>query len=236
MGTPTYVKPEFSELENCLEYARAFYQNAGGEGSENELSAIVGNKPTSSWFTLKLNAMRGYGLIDVDGDRLRITDLAVRILRPRDEAEEREALLSALRSFPIFSSLVGRYHGKGEPGPQFVANVLMTDGKASQPRASEWANVFLKAARHVRLFDLEKIRPPRVDDKEKPPIPPKPDESPLLTEKEINEGWLVYPVPVAKGVARIIVPRDLSRSAWEKMKKLLDAIEPEKTNGPEGPS
>src|ERR1043166_9715696 len=148
MGAPTYVKPEFSDLEKCIAYTRAFYQNAGGTGSEEELSEVIGNKPTSSWFTLKLNAMRGYGLIELDGNLIRTTELAVRIIRPRDESEEKNGLRDALRSFPLFGSLVEKHQGKGEPGEKFVKNVLEAEG-AKPNQSTAWANCFLAAARYV---------------------------------------------------------------------------------------
>lgn len=238
MGTPTYVKPEFSDFEKCVAYARAFYTNAGGAGTEDELSEIVGNRPTSSWFTLKLNAMRGYGLVEVNGNLIQTTELALRIIRPRDESEEANGLRDAVRSFPLFGSLVEKYQGKGEPGEKFVKNVLETEG-AKPNQSTDWANCFLAAARYVRLFESEKPAQPQARD-EKLNNPEatvnRPEKSSLLTDKELNEGWLIYPVPVSTGVARIIVPRNLPHNAWDKLKKLLDAIEPESKNGPEGPS
>lgn len=237
MGTPTYLKPEFSDFENCIGYAKELYQHTGGICSEDELGRIVGNKTTSSWFTLKLNAMRAYGLVEFEGDRIKITKLAESIIRPKDEKESTDSVLAALRAFPMFTSLVNRYDGKGEPASSFVANTLESEGKAKSDKAKDWALYFLKAARFSRLFQTRNALPSIEDKPAQPPPPNKRlGEDQLLTDDEVQEGWLVYPVPVAKGVARIIVPRNLPRPVWEKMKKLLDAIEPENKNGPEGPS
>ncbi|QOJ35790.1 MAG: hypothetical protein HRU82_12945 [Nitrospira sp.] len=241
MPAPTYLKPDFSDLETCLNYIQQLYQNYGGECSEADLGSILGNKPTSSWFTLKLNSLRAYGFLHLEKDRVRLTELGEMIIRPKDENERSESRILAMRHFPVFHALVNRYQGKSEPAQQYVENVLISEAKVKQDKAKAWASCFLKAARFVDLFDSHQAGRPATG-AEPASLPPSSSRKPanvstesmepLLSNKEEAEGWLVYPVPVPSGVARIVVPRNLPRSAWEKMKKLLEAIEPENQTDP----
>ncbi|MCI0428508.1 MAG: hypothetical protein L0Z46_10880 [Nitrospiraceae bacterium] len=215
----TYLKPEFSDLEACAVIAEKLHRNTGGECSLDAFSQIIGNKETSSWFGLKLNAMKAYGLVEESGGNLILTKLGENISAPIDEEERYGARITALKRFPIFAPIVDRYKGKGEPEIAFVQNALVTETKVKHIKADAWAQCFLKAAHFAGLFKTPS--PPLIPPGNPPPPPPPPND-------DVPRGWLTYPVPVAGGLAKIIVPQNLPRAAWEKLKKLLDALEPEK--------
>lgn len=214
----TYLKPEFSDLEACVGIAESLHRNAGGECPLEAFSAIIGNKQTSSWFGLKLNAMKAYGFVEESGGKLMLTKLGESASAPINEEERYASRLTALKRFTLFAPIVDRYKGKGEPEIKFIENALITETKVTHVKANAWAQCFIKAGHYAALF---KTLPLSSDGTPPPPPTPPPRE-------DIPHGWLTYPVPVAGGLAKIIVPQNLSRSAWEKLKKLLDALEPEK--------
>lgn len=228
----TFLKPKFSELQACVLIAQNFHRNGGGDASMEQFAKVVGNSAKSSYFTLKVNALKAYGLITTGGDRARLTALGESIVAPKDPSEVTNARINALSTFPLFKALVERYRGKGEPDPGFVANALLTEVKVKTDTAEAWADCFIKSARYVGLFNALSGRPERpLDEPMWPPKPPPSEPPPVeihLSEEEAKEGWLVYPVRVAGGTARIVVPPSLSHGVWEKLKRLLEAIEPDK--------
>lgn len=237
MATPTYLKPEFSDLETCVGIVQNLHRNTGGDASFDEFSKIVGNSPTSSYFLLKSNAMRAYGLTEAKSERITITELGEMIAAPKGEDEFSKAVLEAISRFPVFIGLYDRYFGKAEPDPKYVENYLITEGKVKREKASAWAGCFLKSAKYAGLFKSKTLIEAVLSGPKVPQTFVLPGQAKTpgdetsdsdLSPSEAQQGWLKYPVPVPGGVARIIVPSDLSRPAWEKLKKLLEAIEPEK--------
>ena|SRR2546428_4265217 len=235
MATPRWLHPKFSDLKTCETITRNLVTNLAGEATTEEIAKILDSSSTSSYFKLKLNSVRAYGLVDFGGDRVKVTPLGRKITTPLDAGERANGLLSAMGTFPIFKTLTEKYYGKatGEPEKQFIENQLLAEGKVQKDKASEWADCFLASARYAGLFSLHPAS--FLDEGQmvaKTHLLPGSDKTKtdqaLVESDEIKPGWLMYPVPVPGGMARIIVPSDLSRSAWEKLKKLLDAIEPEK--------
>jgi hypothetical protein len=229
MATPTYLKPEFSYLETCVEYAKNLYNKAGGDASYEDFAKIIGNSQTSSWFLLKVNAMRAYRLIEVNAkaEQVKITQLGEKVAAPNDPDELSQALLAVLCNFPAFKSLAEKYAGKGEPEHQYVENALIKETTLKKEKAGAWASCFIRSAKYAGIFKSPRPIEAALNGIKTQNISEDEGESGLALN-EAQQGWLTYPVPVPGGMARIVVPSDLSRPAWEKLKKLLDAIEPTK--------
>lgn len=239
MTLPIYIDAKFSGLEACIAYLANIVRNTGGETSLQQFGVIVGNSPSSSYCKLKLNAMKGYGFVEVAREDIKVTPLGEAVAAPKDPSEFESGCVTALGNFPVFSSLTNRYKGRGEPEAQYVENAIRTEGLVPPEKAKAWAECFLRSARQANLFAarpvvLERPTPQdvKIDDERRPALPNNNETVPDLTSQEKDKGWLVYPVVVPDGRARIIVPANLSRPAWEKLKKLLDAIEPEKQAEP----
>lgn len=227
MATPTWLKPKFSDLEDCVAIAAKVSVNAGGDASEEEFSKIIDISITSSYFNLRLNSMRAYGLLEYANRRIRLTGLGEQITTPADANELSTALLTAIRNFAPFKSLAERYQGKGEPEKQFVLNLLQSEKKVKLAEVPQWADCFLRSARFAGLFKagLDGVKTAQTVII---PVDKTRATTGAIDLAEEQPGWLTYPVPVPGGMARIVVPEELSRPAWEKLKKLLDAIEPMK--------
>lgn len=236
MPLSIYIDAKFSGLEDCIVYLANIVRNTGGQTSLQQFGVIVGNSPSSSYCKLKLNAMKAYGFVEVAREDITVTPLGEAVAAPKDPSEFEYGCITALGNFPVFSSLTNRYKGRGEPEAQYVENAIRTEGLVPPEKARAWSECFLSSARQANLFTarsvtLERSKPQdsTIDDERRPAFAKDNNETvPDLTSQEKDKGWLVYPVVVPDGRARIIVPANLSRPAWEKLKKLLDAIEPEK--------
>lgn len=234
MATPTWLKPKFSYLDACVADTEKVAQNYAGDASEDEFAGLIGISLTSSYFNLRLNSSRAYGLLEYAAKRVKVTSLGHKVVAPTEPHDREYALLTSIKNFPPFKSLSDRYLGKNEPEKQFVENILKGEKREN---ASEWAECFLKSARYAGLFKARNPIESVLGSGTKVPqtvIIPGTAQLNMgeetsgsdLSPSEAQQGWLKYPVPVPGGIARIIVPSDLSRQAWEKLKKLLDAIEP----------
>lgn len=233
--------PPFIDLEEALRIAKEIYTKGGGQLSREELSKIVGNSTKSSWFRLKVVALRGFGLIkDPKGEEdIELSPLAMSILAPQSTEELAVAKLEALNSLPDFRSVAQRYQGKPEPEQAFVENIFAREHKIpadQEEKRRKWAECFLASARAADLFkstiEINVHSKVAVDDK--PPKREAEDEVQQesfgreLSADERKAGWLVYPIPVSgKDRPRIIIPPGLKRKDFEKMKKVLEALAPE---------
>lgn len=235
MATPTFLEPRFSGLEYCIGIAQRLHRNAGGDASLEEFGAIIGNSSKSSHFLLKVNAMRAYGLVTQEKGHIKLTHLGEMVAVPKDEIELAAARLATISQFPPFKSLVERYKGKGEPDRTFIENAFKAE-KVAEEKVAAWTDCFIKSARFAGLFTpLTPIEAALSGTKTQTVVLPgatrtSEDEQSDggLSQKEEQDGWLMYAAPVKGGKARIIVPPDLPHPTWERLKKLLDAIEPEK--------
>ena len=232
MATPSWLNAKFSDLEACAAMAEQVATNAGGDASEEEFAKMIDTSLTSSYFNLKLNSVRAYGFLDYKAGRIKLTPLGEKVATPTDADDRIFALLAAMMNFSAFKTLTERYQGKNEPEKKFTENALASEGKIKREDASKWADCFLKSARYAGLFKHgAHFRDAGI---KIPKTVVHPTQRPILNSEsaelgdEDKPGWLTYPVPVPGGMARIFVPSDLSRQAWEKLKKLLDAIEPAK--------
>lgn len=230
MATPTWLKPKFSNLEDCVRITEQISMNFAGSCSEEEFSKLIDISLNSSYFSLRLNSIRAYGLLDYKEGHIRLTNLGEKIATPTDTDERSSALLTAMVNFLPFKSITERYKGKPLPEKQFIENLFMSGGGKAKDDAAKWADAFLKSAKYAGVFKPGRVfeenpvdRPTSSAPQLKQPMP-----SNSTGTDEDRQGWLMYPVPTPTGMAKIIVPEELSRAAWEKLKKLLDAIEPAK--------
>ena len=234
MATPTWFKAKFSYLKDCVEVTEQVSMNFGGNCSEDEFSKVIDISLTSSYFNLKLNSIRAYGFLDYKEGEIKLTQLGEQLATPIDDGDRSTALLTAMINFSIFKNLTERYRGKNEPDKKYVENAVATEGKIkNREEASDWALCFLESARFAGLFRsgafLDSERMEKAPQSMLVPSERKvSDQGSTGTAEEVRVGWLTYPVPVPGGMARIIVPEELSRPAWEKLRKLLEAIEPAK--------
>jgi hypothetical protein len=238
--------PPFIDLGEALRLAKEIYTKGGGRLSKEEFSKIVGNSTKSSWFRLKVVALRSFGLIKDSKwkEDIELSPLAMSILAPQSAQESATAKLEALNSLPDFRSAAQRYQGKPEPTERaFVENFFAHEQKIppnQEEKSRKWAECFLVSARAADLFKstIEIDVHSKVGIEDKPPKREAVDEAQQeslgreltreLTDDEIKAGWLFYQIPVTgKDRPRIIIPPGLKRKDFEKMKKVLEALAPE---------
>lgn len=230
-------EPPFINLDEAMGIARDIYGQGGGKLSREDLQPILQNRPTSSWFRMKLYALKSFGLIeDPRAAVIELTQLALSILAPQSVQERAEAKLKALSCYSPFRDVAERYLHKGEPHRSFVENIFERELNIPGNKKAKWAQCFIGSARAAGLFRAPLEIKSHDDIKPNDNLPPidisaeRQQETSVrqLSTQEKARGWLVYEIPVSGGERpRIIIPPGLKRKDFEKIKKVLEALAPE---------
>jgi hypothetical protein len=178
------------DLEKALRIPRAILeQNAGKECSDQESAKYVKVGYTGP-YQMELSAAIKYGLLErVAPKRVKVTDLAKRILRPQTPEDEIKGLREAALKAPTISDVYNHYRGENLPDSTFFRNALMDSFGLPAEKVDEFINIFLKVMDRAKL--VEKISDKlRVLDVSEPAAAQSNESSPLLKklEKEVKIG------------------------------------------------
>lgn len=190
--------------------AAAIIRDAGKYGKQHNADAIAqyaGHTTANSGpFKQKLAALREWGLIAKSGDKLALTETAMKIAHPPTVEAERQALLSAFHNAKLFSTLYDET-AKGMPLKEaMLANSAVNTHNISVNSKAKFIQSFVDSAVEVGLaerLDDSQIRlnssaAPKdtavVEDEDEPSTPDsgKVDQSkgrPAQLNKVINQVW-----------------------------------------------
>lgn len=134
-GRSTLAFP-YSDLGRCEDIARVLFEH-GGEAAPEQLAAWLtpSVSPISGAFRSRLTAALMFGLIERVRGRLRLTDLANRLLDPQTAAPARVA---AFMNVPLFAAVFNEFHGRPLPTAgaleQHVARMGVAPKQADRAR------------------------------------------------------------------------------------------------------
>lgn len=117
-------------LEDALAIARAVQErNAGLPFDRILLAKALGTTPTSSGFTMKLNSSAKYGLTQggYNDARISLTPRGQAIVAPRDQAQQRRALLEAALQPEIFGQFYRVLDGKRIPEDEYAQGMIQRE-------------------------------------------------------------------------------------------------------------
>ncbi len=145
----------YNPLNDGIEIAKAIHQNGGQQGTMDQVAAWSKHETTNSGaFKLKLYASRMFGLIEIEGDTVRLTELGNEILDPQ---KERLARAAAFLRVPLYGELYAKYKGKMLPGDMGLEEEMITLGVA--PKQKDRARrIFQHSAQQAGLFALGRDR------------------------------------------------------------------------------
>lgn len=177
------------DLDQSLEVARQLHQRGGGVASGSELAAFLGYKSTNNGAYLsRVASARLFGLVEGQSPTVKVTPLALDILRPDYPESAQRARLNAFSSVPIFRQFLSDYEGKPLPDIQGIRNALSRYGMPASDAAPATTRL-LESADQAGLFRVagnrsKMIRPTTGDAPERTEPPPEngeastPDRSP----------------------------------------------------------
>lgn len=141
-------------LTAALRIPRAILdQNAGKDCSDKEAAKFSGvgfHGP----FRVELSSSIKYGLLERPGSgRVKLTDLARKILRPQNPQDELLGLRQAILNAPVVSEVYSHYRGENLPDQQFLINALVDKFQVPQDSVAEFLDVFVDSLRAAALLD-----------------------------------------------------------------------------------
>jgi len=112
-------------LEQALRVARALRDVlAGGPATWDEIASAMQIAAGNQMNKYYLWSAQAYGLIEKEGDRFSLTEIARKILAPTRPGEDKEAAVRAVLTPIVFSRFFTDYNGSPFPAEEHIGNVL----------------------------------------------------------------------------------------------------------------
>jgi hypothetical protein len=127
-------------------------QNAGKPCSDEQAASFVGVKLSGGVRTEIASAIK-FGLLRRDADKLVVTDLAKRIIRPKDANEGLDGLRDAVQKAPEVGDVYQHYRGENLPAAEFLNNALVDTFGIPADKLTEFTAVFLETLDAAKLLE-----------------------------------------------------------------------------------
>jgi hypothetical protein len=128
-------------------------QNAGKDCSEQDSAKFV----SASWagpYQVEISSAIKYGLLErPSAGRVRVTDLARKILRPKNPSDRVNGLRAAVLNAPVFTDVYKHYRGEYLPDAEFFANTLVDSFKVPREKVSEFTQLFTETLKQAGLLE-----------------------------------------------------------------------------------
>lgn len=153
-STASTAKYPRHSLKKVLRLPQAILdQNAGRECTEKEAAGFVG-VGLAGPFRVEISSAIKYGLLERPSPgRLKITDLAKKILRPQTAEEELSGLRDAAVRAPELSKVYNHYRGENLPDKKFFDNALVETFGIPQDKLVEFTAIFQETLTDARLLE-----------------------------------------------------------------------------------
>lgn len=155
------VKPSSNyprhSIDNALRIPRAILeQNAGKDCTPKEAAAFVG-VGFGGEFQLEISSSKKYGLLDAPArGHVAVSNLAKKILRPKDPSDEIDGKREAVLKAPDIAEIYGHYRGENLPDEKFFDNTLVDNFGIPKEKLSEFKDIFTKSLLSAKLIEEHK--------------------------------------------------------------------------------
>jgi len=239
----------YFDLNDSVEVARAVHDQGGGTCSRDHLAAALNYSTTRSGaFLSRIYAAKTFGLIELHGDTVSLTERAHRILHPVMDTDEIAGRAEAFLAVPLFAQAFEHFKGGTLPATVGMENLLKTRFEIVPDRIKPALRVMLDSAEQAGFFrasgDRTRMIMPNIGTPTTRPQNRQPGdttEGQQEKQKTTTGGGDGSPPGVHPAIVAIL--RELPRpgTEWQTAKKdrfmtgfrgILDIVYPE----PEGPS
>ena len=212
----------YYDLKMALGLVRRVFDERGGRVTQDGLAEMLGTSKERSTFQIKVSAAELFGLLKRGADGLAVTDLALRIVRPRSPADEAKAMAEAFLSVPLFSAVQSQYAGRPLPPDEGLRNALEVEFGVVRKRVGDAFGTLTRSAQQAGLLyrsggntylslgtGVGEPLPP-----EKPPVQPR-EQQPVLPKAPDA----AVPNPALEGLLQVLPGRgdgwsEAERSRW----------------------
>jgi hypothetical protein len=148
--TPRGIVPPVVRLSEAVSLAHKINE-VGGSASYDLFSQLAGNTKTSSTFQRKVSSLRQYGIIEDRDNIVCLSELGNRIVTPRDESDDLQAMKEAMLRVEILNKIYDRHRGRILPEDHFLNNVLIQELKVPRDFSKTWVDHFKDAIQTAKL-------------------------------------------------------------------------------------
>ncbi|HEX8249859.1 MAG TPA: hypothetical protein VF599_16930, partial [Pyrinomonadaceae bacterium] len=141
-------------LKKTLRIPRAILeQNAGKECTDKEAVGFLGISLNGE-MRMELSSGIKYGFLERPAaGKVKVSELARKILRPQQPNDEIEGLREAILKAPDISDVYKHYRGENLPDPQFFDNALVDTFHIPQSESSKFKTIFIESLRDANLLE-----------------------------------------------------------------------------------
>ena len=153
-GTATRPRYPRHSIKKALRIPEAILkQNAGRECTVSEAAGFVG-VGLGGPFGVEVSSAIKYGLLDRPSTgRLKLSELARRILRPQSPGDELVGMREATMKAPEISKVYNHYRGENLPDKEFFNNALIEQFGIPEDKIEEFTSIFSETLTDAKLFD-----------------------------------------------------------------------------------
>lgn len=244
------VKVPYVSFEETIRITKETCRLGGFDGSLDVLSKVTGNSPSSSSFGLKLKAVKGFGLLSLQGKSYSFSEIGKRVAQPESAQDEAQAIFEAFCTHGILGKVWENYKGKILPPLEYLANHFEKNHGIPAELKGSWAAYFVQAAKYACLLheretgsylvllspSVEKVgeaQQPSMEAEPTSKIPEShieaPRKTPTLPTIEVTEGehWGILSQRRISGnrKAVIAIPDELLQEDIDMLKQILKGID-----------
>lgn len=114
--------------------------------------ALGMKSPKGGAWDVRIALLRGYKLIELDGDQIKLSPLGQRLINQSDLAQQTDARREAMRNLKAYKDLVDTYAGTPAPDKSALGTRLQFDYGKSPANAEVAAQAFLDSLEYARML------------------------------------------------------------------------------------
>lgn len=143
-------------IEKALRIPNAIIeQNAGKETTEKEAAGFLGITNPKGPFQLEISSATKYGLLErPSSGMMKPSEIAKRIIRPKSQDDELNAIREAILNAPVISEVYKHYRGENLPDRKFFENTLTDTFKIPTEKLSEFIEIFTETLTRGKLIEI----------------------------------------------------------------------------------
>ena len=142
-------------VEKALRVPQAILdKNAGHACTRQEAAGFLGLKTEKGPFGVEVASAKKYGFLDSpEAEKIRPTELARRVLRPKSPEDQVKAYQEAVLQAPDVADVYRHYRGENIPQDKFFKNTLLDNFGIPESDFGDFKQVFLESLTAAKLVE-----------------------------------------------------------------------------------
>lgn len=147
--------PSF-DIQTCYNLVSKVYSDYGNSKFVSREDVAKSANIAVATVQMKVSSCVQYGLLEMKSKvGYRPTNNFIRIYKPKDEIEKREALIESFKTPPLYVKLIEDFEGK--PIPKSLSTLLFRDYSISENASDKAAKIFIDNANSLGLIQSDKL-------------------------------------------------------------------------------